>query len=187
VFTARYGLNLNTIQVKSRLQCANEQTSGVFKFIRPMEFSIQNASIVTPTKINLLYQILQKADNTNFRCIRLRVSEWKRMATRTLCTYKTLSHTHNVYRHTKHSTKRTVCRNTEHSATCTLCAETQNSRPHAHYVDIQNTRPHARCVQKHKTFGHTHIVYRQPPQTPPLMLQRDDANDQMDNNRTFVV
>jgi len=122
VFTAQYGLGLNINPVISRLQCANELTSGVFKFIRLMEFSIQNASIGTPTKINLLYQILQEADNANFRRIRLRVSEWRRTTTRTLRTYKTLGHTHNVYRHTKHSAIRT------------LCAETQNTRPSAHCV-----------------------------------------------------
>jgi len=93
---------LNIIQVRSRLHCANELTSGVFKFIRLMEFSIQNASIGTPTKINLLYKVLQEADNANFRRIWLRVSEWRRTIKRTLRTYKTLSHTHTVYRHTKH-------------------------------------------------------------------------------------
>jgi hypothetical protein len=62
VSTALYGLSLNKIQVRSRLQSANELKSGVFKFIRLMEFSSQNASIGTPTKINLLYQISQKAD-----------------------------------------------------------------------------------------------------------------------------
>lgn len=141
---------LNIIQVRSRLHCANELTSGVFTFIRLMESSIQNAPIGTPTKINLLYQILQKVYNSNFRRIWFRVSEWKRTTTRTLRTYKTLSHTHTVYRHTKHSAIRTLCRNT-------------------------------------KTFGHTHAVYRQPTQTPPLVFQRGDANDQLDNDRTFEV
>jgi len=92
-----------------------------------MEFSIQNASIGTPTKINLLYQILQKADNMNFRRIWLRVSDWKRTTTRTLRTYKTLSHTHTVYGHTKHSAICTLCRNTKHSAICTLCRNTKHS------------------------------------------------------------
>ena len=90
--------------------------------------------------------------------------------------HRTLGQAHTVYRHTKHS------------ATRTLCAETQNTRPHAHCVpETQNTRPHAHCVQKHKTLGHTHTVYRQPTQTPQLVFQRDEANDQLDNERTFVV
>jgi hypothetical protein len=127
-------LSLNIIEVRSRLQCANELKSGVFKFIRLMEFSIQNASIGTPTKINLLYNILQKADNASFRRILLSFG------------MEAYDHTHTVY-----------IQNIRPHA---LCIGIQNTRPYAHCVQKHKTLGQAHTVYRHKTLGHTHTVCR---------------------------
>ena len=93
-----------------------------------MEFSIQTASIGTPTKINLLYQISQKVDNATFRRIWLSFG------------MEAYDHTHTVYTQNTRP-QHTVYRHTKHSAIRTLRAETQNTRPHAHCLQTNNTNP----------------------------------------------
>ena len=133
------------------LQCANKLTSWVFKVIRLMEFSIQTASIGTPTKINLLYQISQKVDNATFRRIWLSFG------------MEAYDHTHTVYTQNTRP-QHTVYRHTKHSAIRTLRAETQNTRPHAH------------GTQKNKTLGHTYTVYRHTKHSTRRTLRAETQN-----------